>query len=257
MVRDRVSLFCGMIVALVCALVLIFAGTRLLDVVMLPGKADPGLHNDLNIARLFAVGLGIGLALVIYALAAARPRRLISLPGKLGIVVAGLLIVLAAAAICSELQGAVGSLDELEEMRHLIVGFDALANELKQIHDDQVVGLAGGFALLLAAVLLLAFSAWNLFWSHTLPRQTDRYTRPAALVGVAAIVLWVSLAAAATLIGGAAVDAGQPLDTPTFDLVLREVKLSLLLSRCSTIGLSLFGMMLTTLGILFRVERTD
>ena len=51
MIRDRASMFFGGLLALLSAMVLVFAGSRLLAVIGALAQADRGLGNDLNIAR--------------------------------------------------------------------------------------------------------------------------------------------------------------------------------------------------------------
>jgi hypothetical protein len=255
MIRDRVSMFCGGLAALVFALLLVFAGTRLLFVVSALAAVDPGLRNDLNVARLAAAGLGVALGLILYALAVARRGRHINRTGRLGMACAGLLMVLAGALLFTAFDGAASDLAELDEMHHLIAGREQLAGEVSQIGHDHSLGAASGFALLLGAMLVLSLSLWALFWSHVSPLEKDRLSRPTALAGAAGALVWASLLGAATFAATAVIDAGPPVGNPAFDEALRQVRLTLLLARGAAVGLILCGVAVLIFGVAFRVHR--
>jgi hypothetical protein len=257
MIRDRVCMFCGGLLALLCALVLVFAGTRLLFVVTALTAADRGLRNDLNVARLAAAGLGCGLWLIVYALAVARRGRHINRAGQWGMACAGLLIILAGALLFAAFHGAAGDLAEVDEIHHLIAGDERLVGDVNRVVHDHSLTAGGGFAMLMGAMLVLSLSLWALFWSQASPAEKDRLSRPAALAGAAGALLWASLLAAATLSGAAAIDAGPPRGNPEFNEVLRQVHLTLLLARVAALGLIVYGVAVLIFGLTFRVQRQE
>jgi hypothetical protein len=254
MIRDRAGMFCGGVLALLSALVLVFAGGRLLDVIGTLTATDHSLANDLNIARVSVLGLGIGLTLVIFALALAKRSRHIQRLGQLGLVCAGLLTLLAGAVVFAGFESAAADLAEVEQLRHLNAGSDELPSDVAEILRDRKGGLVGGFGLLLGGMLVLSLSLWSLFWSPVSPAAHDRWTRPTALTGATGALLWTSLLAAATLTGAAAIQSGPPRASPAFAETLRNVNLTLLLTRVAAIGLVLYGAALTLIGMTFRVH---
>src|SRR6185436_5475183 len=140
MIRDRVGMFCGGLLALASALVLVFAGSRLLDVVGALTGADRSLGNDLNIARLAVISLGVGLGLVIFSLALARRSRHIQRMGQLGLVCAGLLTLLAGAVVFAGFESAAGDLAEVSQQHHLNPGSEALPGDVAEILRDRKGG---------------------------------------------------------------------------------------------------------------------
>jgi hypothetical protein len=247
-------MFCGSILALVCAVVLVFAGSRLLFVVTALTTADPGLNNDLNVARIAAIGLGIALALIVLALMMAMPERPISGTGRLGMISAGVLVLLVGLLVFTAFDGAAGDLADLEEMGRLVAGHDQLAGDLEQIVDDHNGSVTSAFGLLFGAVLVLSLSLWSLFWSYAPADAADRLARPTALCGTAGALLWASLLAGATFTGAAALETAPPHSSPAFEAALEQVSLTLLAVRGAAIGVGLLGLSLVMFGVRFRPQ---
>ncbi len=254
MIRDRASMFCGGLLALPCALLLVFAGGRMLFVVSALTTADPGLRNDLNVARLAVVGLGLALTLIVYALAVARRARHIDRPGKLGMAAAGLMIVLAGVLLLAAFQGAAGELAALGRSHRLIAGHDRLADALRELVRGYSGNVVSGFAMLLGAMLVLSLSLWALFWSPVLPLEADRLSRPLGLFGAAGALACASLLAGATFSGAAALNAGPPTGNPAFEQALERVWLTLLFCRGAAAGLIVYGLAVAIFGLAFRVR---
>ncbi len=255
MIRDRASMFCGGLLALACALVLVFAGGRLLFVVSALTGADRGLRNDLNVARLAAAGLGLALGLIVYALAVARRARHLDRTGQLGMVGAGLMIVLAGGLLFAAFHGTAGKLAALDETHRLIAGHDRLADDVHELLRDYRGSVVSGFGLLLGAVVVLSLSLWALFWSRVVLLEKDRLSRPLGLFGTAGALAWASLLAGATFSAAAAIDGGPPTSNPAFEQVLDHVRLTLLLCRGAAVGLTVYGLAILIFGLAFRVQR--
>jgi len=247
-------MFCGSLLAVVSAFVLIFAGSRVLAVVTALGQADAGLRNDLNVARLAAIGLGVALALVMYALSVARRARHINRAGQCGLVVAGLLTLLAGVLLFAAFHGVAGELHELDAMHHLFAGHDQLEEDVKEAFHRHSGSAASGFGMLMGAMLVLSLSLWSLFWLPVSPAEPDRWSRPTALAGAAGALLWASLLAGATFSGALAIEAGAADTSPAFQQAHAHVNLTLLAAQGAALGLALYGLALAIFGLLFRVQ---
>jgi hypothetical protein len=254
MIRDRVCLFCGSFLAMICAVVMVFAGSRLLFVTSALAEVPAGLGNDLNVARIAAIGLGLGLALLMVALLMAHRVRPISHTGKLGIIGAGLLVLLSGALLFAAAHGAASDLAEADEMGHLVAHHSELASDVETVIHAHSGSVTSAFGMLFGATLVLSLSLWSLFWSQAPEDRPDRLARPAALCGVAGALLWASLLAAATFTGASAIAVGPAGGSPAFEAALYDVRLTLVLARGAAIGLAVYGLSLAILGARFHAE---
>jgi hypothetical protein len=137
-------------------------------------------------------------------------------------------------------------------MERLVVGHDQLAADVDQIVRDHSGSVTSGFGMLFGAMLVLSLSLWSLFWSYAPAESPDRLARPTGLSGAAGALLWASLLAGATFTAAAALDEAPPHNTPTFEVALDHVKLTLLLARGAACGLALYGISLVIFGLRFR-----
>jgi len=254
MVRDRLLVFVGGLLSLAAALVLIFAGSRLPFVVVTLTIDEPGLANDFNLARLAVIGLGVGWWLVAYALDLARRARYVSYTGRIGIGLAGLLVVIAGLMLGWTFQHVSDALAAIESMGRLIHGHDELSSDLAALLSESSGDVTAGFCLLLGAMLVLTMSLWSLFWARASAEPGEPGTRWLVWCGIGSAVALAGLFSLATLLAAPAIEQSPPHSTPAFADALLHVRLTLLLVRSGTLALAIYGGALIGFAWRFRTE---
>ena len=254
MIRDRICMFFGGAISILSAGALVYAGVRLLYVTALFDEPPRLLINDLNLARIFGIALGIGLCLVYYALCVARQVRQINRSGKFGLFTAGMLIVLSGVLLLTAFHDVATELHDLKAAGQLKAGDDELSENIAAIltlHEGMV---EGGFWILLIAELLLGLSMWSLFWSGVSPDSHRGPAKPIIAAALMAAVVFSGALLFATICGGYAIESSPPRGNPDIEELANYVHMTLMLAQASFIGLIVHGAAISLISLRFRVQ---
>jgi hypothetical protein len=255
MIRDRLCIFFGGVFSLVSTSVLTYAGSRLLDVVDTLHQAPAGLANDINLAQLCTAGLMVGACLLLFGIDLARRTRSTTSAGKLGIIAAGLLVLISSAVLFVAFHGAAEELAGLRSVGHLKAGYEELPEDVGRIVHDRRGMVFGGFCTLLCSQIILALSLWPLYWSRAAEGSPAPSQRCTLYVGLASAVSFAGFIVLAAQSGEYALRASPPQGNPGLLEVLQHVEWLLLWTRAAFAALAVSGAVLIAQGARFKAAR--
>lgn len=211
MAWNRFIAVIGASLAVVAALVMLLWGGAVVRTLSSLTQPAPHVVRELNLVGLAAMGLGLGLALMIYGLGQARRQFRIEWLARVGLVLGGLLAVVGSTMLFAALDYVGDRFAELSAQP------DSLTpeNVARLISSGVQRSTLAAFTLLLA-VSLLTIGTWKLLWTDP-AEMDDRRTNfwiSVLTLGILSATTFAILYQMATGAGRAAMAAAQDAAAP-------------------------------------------
>gem|GEM_PF-1753423 len=247
MAWNRFIAVLGASFAVVAALVMLLWGGAVIRAFSSLTQPAPHVVRELNLVGLAAMGLGLGLALVIYGLGQARRQFRIEWLARVGLVLGGLLAVVGSTMLYAAHDYVADSFAELSAQP------DSLTPE--NIARLMAAGVQrstlAAFTLLLA-VSLLTIGVWKLLWTDPadLDDRRPQFWISVLTLGILSAITFAVLYQLATGAGQAAMAAAQDAAAPA--TVAKRLANALTYSQAAAMCLTVASLAVLTIGLGFR-----
>ena len=247
MTRNRLIAVVGISLAVVAALVVLLWGGAVVRALTALTEPAPHVGRELNLVGLATLGLGLGLNLAIYGLGQARRQYRIEWLARIGLVLGGLLAVVASTMLFAALDYAADRFAELAAQPEAL----SPENVSRLISSGVQRTTLAAFTLLLA-VTLLAIGIWKLLWIDPAERDSRRanFWISTLTIGILSSTMFAVLYQMAA--GASRAALAMAHEAAAHDALVRRIANALTYSQAAAICLTVASLAVLIIGLGFR-----